>query len=214
MKTRLIVLTIAAWLAASLVASAASAQSDRRENWQHYSQVEALREGVAWQRAQAWRWQGFAGIPRSPSAFTERKTAKEPFLRWLVNLWSARRARAYAYVRANPALMVRDWRTAVLYVQRWFPGTSPWLLDCSSSEGGHGRWVPNRKHSGAGGWMQYMEGTFYGDFDSAVNWLRARGVRVPSAARNWYSPLGQAIAAGWARHTGHTPPGKWTGALC
>jgi len=124
--------------------------------------------------------------------------------------------RDLAYVRQLERLWipVRDWHSAVVYVQQWFPGTAEWLLNCSSSEGGHGQWVPNRQGSGAGGWMQYMSGTFYADYNAAVAYLRSRGVTVPSSTASWYSPLGQAIAAGWARYTGHTPPGKWTGANC
>lgn len=128
--------------------------------------------------------------------------------RWLYRLASDKFDRLYGFGLA------RDWLRAVLYVQRYFPGTQSWLLNCSTSEGGHGPWVPNKDNSGAGGWMQYMSGTFSSDYHSAVRYLAARGVRVPAWTNSWYSPLGQALAAGWARYTGHTPPGKWTGALC
>lgn len=119
-----------------------------------------------------------------------------------------------AHKAKNACVSIKDWRLAVMYVQRWFPGTASWLLSCSASEGGHGPWVPNRQGSGAGGWMQYMSGTFYTDFRGASAYLAARGVIVPRSANSWYSALGQAIAAGWARYTGHAPRGKWTGASC
>ena len=106
-----------------------------------------------------------------------------------------------------------DWLTAVRVVQTAYPGSSSWLVSCSSGEGGHGQWVPNTNGSGAGGWMQYMSGTFWSDYHAAVFDLRSRGYVVPSDTASWYSPLGQAIAAGWAY--GHDRPGgKWTGAGC
>lgn len=106
-----------------------------------------------------------------------------------------------------------DWQTAVRVVQAAYPGSAGWLLACSSSEGGHGGWVPNRQGSGAGGWMQYMSATFWTDFAAASRDLGRRGISYPPSARSWYSPLGQAIAAGWA--FGHARwGGKWTGRSC
>jgi hypothetical protein len=106
-----------------------------------------------------------------------------------------------------------DWLTAVRVVQRVFPGSAWWQTACSSSEGGHGSWVPNRQGSGAGGWMQYMEGTFWGDFRSALSLTRERGFVVPRSAHSWYSALGQALASGYAYHY-NRPTGKWTGYRC
>lgn len=106
-----------------------------------------------------------------------------------------------------------DWEQAIQRVQTPYPGSATWLLNCSASEGGHGQWVPNRQGSGAGGWMQYMNGTFWHDYTRAISDLHARGYAVPASTATWYSPLGQAIAAGWAY--GHErPPGKWVGWGC
>lgn len=106
-----------------------------------------------------------------------------------------------------------DWATAVRIVQRVYPGSSWWLLSCSASEGGHGIFVMNAQGSQAGGWMQYMQGTFQGDFNAAVQDLHARGIRVPASAWSWASPLGQAVAAGWA-YSHNRPSGKWQGGGC
>lgn len=114
-----------------------------------------------------------------------------------------------------------DWQTAVKTVQKVFPGSEWWLLSCSASEGGHGIWVWNggapwysHSHgSGAGGWMQYMEGTFWGDFNAALADVRGRGYLVPSSASSYYSALGQALAGGWA-YSHNRPSGKWTGSGC
>ena len=51
--------------------------------------------------------------------------------------------------------------------RRRTPAPNWWLLSCSSSEGGHGRWVPNSQGSGVGGWMQMYPSTFWRMWSSA-----------------------------------------------
>ena len=108
-----------------------------------------------------------------------------------------------------------SWPAAVELVGRFYgPSLRAWLWSCSAptSEGGHGRWVPNSQGSGAGGWLQFMSGTFYGVIDAAIADARQRGMRVPSSARSWYSPLGQALAGGEMLRQGRR--GEWTGYGC
>lgn len=115
----------------------------------------------------------------------------------------------------------RDWLTAVAVVQRVFPGSAWWQIACSSSEGGHGAWVyygrlPYPKYGPwrtPGGPMQYMQGTFWGDFRAALTKARERRFVVPRSAHSWFSMLGQALASGYAYHY-NRPPGKWTGWRC
>jgi len=95
-----------------------------------------------------------------------------------------------------------DWRTAVTLVQRVYPGTESWLLYISHREGGYGAFVMNHQGSGAGGWMQFMASTYYAYSDAAFAHARSRGFDVPREANTWYSPLGQAITAGYMRYTG------------
>lgn len=114
---------------------------------------------------------------------------------------------------AGAALNTNDWKTAVRLTQKPFPGTSAWLMSCSSSEGGHGRFVMNHQGSGAGGWMQFMSGTFYAYVDDAFRSVRARGFKVHPRHRSWYSPLGQALTAGYMRFTGRSR-GHWWGSGC
>ena len=97
----------------------------------------------------------------------------------------------------------QDWATAVRIAQRPYPGTNAWLMSCSAAEGGHGQWKPNNQGSGVGGWMQMYPSTFWGMYHHAEADLRARGFKLPASAASWYSPLGQALAAGWARSTGN-----------
>lgn len=89
-----------------------------------------------------------------------------------------------------------------------------WERSCSqpSSEGGYGRWVPNGRGSGAGGWLQFMQGTFDGIIDEAIAAARSRGMVVPVSARSWYSPLGQALAGAEMLADGRR--GEWSGWGC
>lgn len=110
---------------------------------------------------------------------------------------------------------LESWPAAVELVGLYYGSSlQAWLWSCSQprSEGGHGRWVPNSQGSGAGGWLQFMSGTFYGVIDAAIADARRRGMLVPSSARSWYSPLGQALAGGEMLRQGRR--GEWQGYGC
>ena len=106
----------------------------------------------------------------------------------------------------------RAWQKAVEEAQRPYPGTSSWLLSCSDSEGGWGRWVPNSQGSGVGGWLQFMPSTFTRMFYAALEDVSARGFIVPHTAHSWYSPLGQALAGAWGISNGRRH--EWHGSGC
>lgn len=164
-------------------------------------------------RGAVWRCEDELGRARTRASQGAWALPAGPYRRWVLKRWRAR-ATACAAERARRVLPhVRDWQTAVRLVQRVYPGSEGWLLACSSSEGGHGAWVPNRQGSGAGGWMQYMAGTYEHDYNRASEEARRRGYVVPAAAASWYSALGQALAGGWAYHYSR-PSGKWTGSRC
>ena len=106
----------------------------------------------------------------------------------------------------------RDWMTAVRVAQRAYPGTARWLASCSASEGGHGRWVPNRDGAPPGGWMQMYSSTFWRMYGEARSDLNARGFVVPGSTASWYSPLGQALASAWGYTHGRRH--EWAGSGC
>lgn len=138
----------------------------------------------------------------------EAKTESVPYLAWMKHLWAKRHRQARKTFLRHRLPWTGDWVNAVRIVQRVWPGTSAWLLSCSSGEGGHGPFVMNYQGSGAGGWMQYMEGTFNSHISAALYEARTRHLAVPPAnARGWTDPLGQAFAAGWARW--HHATGAW-----
>ncbi len=124
------------------------------------------------------------------------------------------RAKACRLVPGRWAWTNRSFPRSTRLVDRLYPGLyhGSWADRCASSEGGHGPWVPNRGGSGAGGWLQFMSGTFYGVIDEAIWRARSRGVRIPSYARSWYSPLGQAIAGSEMLFRGRR--GEWSGYTC
>jgi hypothetical protein len=109
-----------------------------------------------------------------------------------------------------------SWVAAVRVVQRPFPGTSSWLLSCSAAESHWGSWVRfggSPYYQGyeytneVGGFLQYRWRTFQGHYRHGLESLRERGFLVslpaPSDVRAWLSPLGQAVAGGWARWSGN-----------
>lgn len=122
--------------------------------------------------------------------------------------------------------LINDWRTAVIWVQRIYPGTESWMLYISDREGGWGPWVwyGGRRWGGyhvgddflgadtVGGWMQFRYSTFAPYWRGAQKNLRSRGYEVPfipmpAAGGNpkyaaWLSPLGQALTAGYMRYYG------------
>jgi hypothetical protein len=165
---------------------------------------------IAAARAETWSCERQAGLPLNRASHLGH--AGPAYRAWIVARWQSRLAMC-SQILDRTITTARGWLDAIRAVQRAYPGSSWWLVSCSRGEGGHGGWVPNSGGSGAGGWMQYMEGTFWHDFSRALADLRARGYRVPAAAHSWYSPTGQAVAAGWAY--GHErPAGKWVGGGC
>lgn len=107
-----------------------------------------------------------------------------------------------------------DWLTAVDLADQFFPGTGAWLRSCSrpESEGGWGRWVPNSRGSGAGGWLQFLADTFDRNVDRAFREARAAGLVVPPVFRSWYSRVGQALTG--ASMLLHGQRGEWSGSGC
>lgn len=122
--------------------------------------------------------------------------------------------------------LINDWRTAVHYVQRIYPGTESWMLAISDREGGWGPWVWyggghwRGYHIGndflgadtVGGWMQFRYSTFAPYWRATEADLRRRGFIIPDIPMPpeggpkmyaaWLSPLGQALTAGYMRYTG------------
>ncbi len=145
--------------------------------------------------------------------------------RYLANVWEKRarteRRQAVAYrekmeARTLDDFEVRDgnnaWLRAVREVQSAYPGTESWLISCSASEGGHGRWVPNSQGSGVGGWLQFMPGTWAGFYRHAVADVTGHGFKVDPGSASWYSPLGQALAGAWG--ITHGMRHHWAGGGC
>jgi hypothetical protein len=129
------------------------------------------------------------------------------------------------FVAKHHMIYTGDFITATVIVGRYYgPNIQAWLVNCSSSEGGHGGWVwrdhtlPYRYADGSyedkpGGWLQFFRSTF----DNNVGWAwqdaRHHGMHIDPKARNYYEPLGQAVVAA-AMVNAHGNPGTWTGANC
>ena len=53
-------------------------------------------------RVETWRWQSLMRTPRTPAAFSERRTKDEAYLKWVHNLWERRAARAERQAKNPP----------------------------------------------------------------------------------------------------------------
>jgi hypothetical protein len=129
-------------------------------------------------------------------------------------------SRQLARARARLTVYTGDWITATRIVGRYYGArVSDWLVSCSASEGGHGRWVwhghvaPAAGTEKPGGWMQYFESTWNTDARWTFRDAARRGLRVSRRACSYWEPLGQAVAAG-AYYAAHGNTGKWTGGNC
>jgi hypothetical protein len=111
------------------------------------------------------------------------------------------------------AVIDTDFHSSARFATNLFNISYSWLHGCAHAEGGDGRWVSNTQGSGAGGWMQFMSGTFYGNVDNAFASANAKLARnIPARYKSWYSRLGQAVTAAYMFRIGQS--GQWTGAAC
>ena len=191
MRKLLLTLTLAAFL----LAPDATGAPDRKAN-----RCPDVKAGITFYRAATWDAQDALQIRRTRASGLPVIGCR--YAGWVADMWRnrAKAASKLASWKVLPA--TSDWQTAVRVAQRVYPGTSDWLLYISRREGGHGGFVMNHQGSGAGGWMQFMSSTFYAYVDAALADTRSRGFVVPDGSRSWYSPMGQALTAGYMRFTG------------
>jgi hypothetical protein len=135
---------------------------------------------------------------------------------WPARSYQARLATEQWLIDQRTLYEQTSWQAAIDEAQKAYPGTRDWVDSCSRSEGagrsGEAPWVPNREGSGAGGWMQFMESTFWRMYYAAEADLAERGFTLAASARSWYSRIGQAVAAAWGYLHGRSS--EWYGAGC
>lgn len=226
------VIIVTALAIALLATPAAQAKNESRPQGRLAEPIwtcSSARQALIFYRLRYASWQELMGIKTKLHIRQLSGTHGCAYLNWLAKKWQvkaskARRAfyrwreaqwtlRDYAFGAGNNA-----WRRAVQEAQKVFPGTEGWLLSCSDAEGGHGRWVGYggvgystslRDSDTVGGPLQFRWSTFKGMYRHALDYVRARGYKVPVHLRDpsndatWRSALGQALAGGWARYTGN-----------
>lgn len=205
-------------VAAVLAAAPAQARTYDTQDTAAAAATTHLRHEVSWWRGRTWQWQDQAGQARTRTSYSE-KYSTGLYLLWVKRLWVHRAAAArHAAHQRRTVHYTADWATAVQQVQHVWPGTAGWLLSCSSTEGGWGGFVwrghlpypDSGEDVTPGGWLQYMQSTWRGNYASAVADAASRGYRLPGAG--YYDALGQAVAGAWAVSQGHTS--QWTGRGC
>lgn len=176
----------------------------------------SARRAVPWYRSATHSWQRLRDAVRLAGPSPKVRGHSCGFARYAAGEWQSRaRTARFTYKKWLTERVLQEQESyleAVEEVQRVYLGSRGWLQSCPRSEGGWGRWVLNREGSGAGGWLQFMESTFWRMFYAAKAEAEAKGFVVPRSAASWYSPLGQALAGGWALTHGATH--EWSGSTC
>jgi Skp family chaperone for outer membrane proteins len=166
-------------------------------------QLKSTRKLIAGVQKDVWACQDALGEKRYKSQYDIWSYPKSVKFRvWVVNQWLPRLQNCTDRKAAKMIPETTDWVTAVNIVQRMYPGTKDWLLYISHREGGYGGFVMNHQGSGAGGWMQFMSGTYYGYSPAAFADAKRRGFIVQDSWNQWTHPLGQAITAGYMKYYG------------
>lgn len=178
------------------------------------------RGGLAWYRGRYTDWRAVRGLA-TPHP-TGRKPRNCADAHYLAELWperslQARRATEQWLLEQRSLFEQDTWIRAIEEAQKAYPGTAWWLRSCSASEGA-GRNLSinyfqlNHQGSGAGGYLQFMESTFWRMFWAAKADVEARGFQVAKSAASWSSRLGQALAGAWGLTHGRR--GEWSGSGC
>jgi hypothetical protein len=217
-----IIMVVAATLAIGTTGSLIGASDDKATTAVAAStavtvaqQCPDARRGLTYYRLRWSSWRTLRGIEQRDLQLVQPRGCAHTS--WAAKVWrqKARDARlSYAEWRESRWRIreQRTWQAAVEHVQRAYPDTAAWLLSCSASEGSHGLWVPNRQGSGAGGWLQFMESTFWRMWAAAREDVLARGFTVEGRMASWYSRTGQALAGAWG--VTHGRRHEWSGSGC
>lgn len=211
-----VVIPLASFLAFVLVSSsdsqpkrsvpirdAASMLAVQDATMRQQAELKRMRAAVTSHRLRLWSCQDSLDVRRTRASVSVwALPASVPYRRWTAGVWKSRADGCAAALKQRTIPTTGDWRTAVMLVQRIYPGTASWLLSCSSGEGGHGGFVMNHQGSGAGGWMQFLSSTFYAHYRQAFADARARGFVIDRVHESWYDPMGQALTAAYMRSHG------------
>lgn len=132
---------------------------------------------------------------------------------WVAGLWKERTYTHKQYLHLLESAN-RNFNVAATLAARIFHTTRERLYHRASVEGGHGSWYCNHSGSGACGWFQFMEGTYYGRSYSAFAIAKKRGFPIPAKYNSWYSVLGQNLTAAYMFELGLECSGEGWAASC
>lgn len=213
MTIHLATILLAVLVALAIVYTSAAANKPRVDIGQpafYSTRCSGAYQAVRWYRARYNQHRQVMRMQLAPRVETGMNCAR---LRERARYWqhAAKTNRLAAARWARTIHNHKNWPAAVQEVQKAFPGTAGWLLSCSAAESRWGAWVRYGGHpyytgyehtNEVGGYLQYRWQTFKGHYRRGLESVRSRGFRVnlpgPNDVRAWLSPLGQAIAGGWA----------------
>jgi hypothetical protein len=171
-------------------------------------------KAIDFYRKSTHQWQDYFGIKRSKYSKAKIKPGACKYAQWVARRWQKA---AFGYRSWNNTIehADRDFDLAAKLATFVFPKiTYERLWSRANVEGGHGKWVWNTQGSGAGGWFQFMEGTYYGRSDEAFAEARKQGFPLPAKFNSWRSLVGQNITAAYMFDLGLECSGEGWAASC
>lgn len=206
---KLLTLTV---IAVSLITAHTTAQAKTQWVSKEARKCVGVVNAIEFYKTATWKWQDSFEVRYSRGSKMPIASCK--YGRWVAKLWRQRawkyRNMDRMYSRAN-----RDFTSAAFVAHSVFPEISTSRLwNRASAEGGHGGWVWNNSGSGAGGWFQFMEGTYYGRSAGAFAYARSHGFPIPPKYNSFYSLLGQNLTAAYMFNLGLECSGEGWAASC
>lgn len=170
-------------------------------------------QGVRYYRSTTWRFQDLLQQKRSKTTYNPYKHSCD-YTVYTAKVWRSRANRLVNYWQVHGRYIQadRDFQRALLFASHVYGVSYSWLHNCAGSEGGFRDWIWNHRGSKAGGWMQFMSGTFYDNVEAAFSYARRHGYNVSGKYASWKSRVGQAFVAAYMFKTGES--GQWTGEGC
>lgn len=172
----------------------------------------SVAKGVVFYKKATWRWQDVLGKPHTKASRSAIRSCK--YGKWVAELWRVRAKTERRWINTLEHANHDFAQASQIASSIWPDITTQRLWDRASLEGGHGGWVENRQGSGANGWFQFKEGTYYGRSGEAFRDAAARGYFIPAKYNSWYSVLGQNVTAAYMFHIGLECSGEGWAASC
>lgn len=171
-------------------------------------------KAIKFYKQAAWKWEDYFGVRHTKSSTGKINRTACKYAQWVAQKWVKRTHELRSWNRTLENTN-RSFDMAAKLATFVFPNiTFDRLWHRADVEGGHGEWICNSQGSGACGWFQFKEGTFYGRATEAFTVARSRGFPIPEKFKSWYSVIGQNLTAAYMFDIGLECAGEGWAASC